>query len=152
MGDLTTALARYRHAESQLRHRKGTARGSSATESRALTFIYAGADEDTLRTPTDLAAHLHLSSASITVLVDRLTEAGLVTRVRHPTDRRRISVIPTEHRVDPVSLAGLAGRLNTLTQSYTGHDAATIAAFLNQLTELITNEEDTRNHAAQSAS
>jgi DNA-binding MarR family transcriptional regulator len=148
MRDLTTALARYRHAESQLRHRKGTARGSSATESRALTFIYAGADEGALRTPKDLAAHLHLSSASITVLVDRLTEAGLVTRVRHPTDRRRISVIPAEHRIDPVSLAG---RLNTLTQSYTGHDAATIAAFLNQLTELIT-EEEAVSHAVQSAS
>ena len=40
--------------------------------------------------PKDLGAALGFTSASITILVDRLEAAGLVERKRHPTDRRAL--------------------------------------------------------------
>ncbi|MBW0116729.1 MarR family transcriptional regulator [Pseudonocardia sp. KRD-169] len=43
-------------------------------------------------TPTELARHLHLTTPSVTDLVDRLVSGGLVVRSSHPTDRRKIVV------------------------------------------------------------
>jgi DNA-binding MarR family transcriptional regulator len=64
--------------------------------------------------PVELARRLHMSSASATVLVDRLEQAGHVRRVPHPHDGRRRLVEPTDQgaaavfeQVGPM-LAGLA--------------------------------------------
>jgi DNA-binding MarR family transcriptional regulator len=47
--------------------------------------------------PMDIAQRLGIRSASATVLVDRLEDAGHVTRAAHGTDRRRTVVKPTPH-------------------------------------------------------
>jgi len=47
--------------------------------------------------PGELGARLGLRPASATALVDRLEAAGHVERRRHPEDRRRQVVVPTEH-------------------------------------------------------
>lgn len=46
--------------------------------------------------PHDLSTHLAISTASTTKLLDRLTEAGYLTRKPHPTDRRARIVALTE--------------------------------------------------------
>lgn len=46
-------------------------------------------------TPTELASALGLTSASVTALVDRLSDAGLVERHPHPEDRRSLLVALT---------------------------------------------------------
>ena len=46
--------------------------------------------------PVELGELLGIRSASATALVDRLEAAGHVTRARHPSDRRRVVVEPTE--------------------------------------------------------
>ena len=43
-----------------------------------------------------LARHLRLTPPTVTGIVDRLHEAGLVVRVRGATDRRVVEVTPTE--------------------------------------------------------
>ena len=43
-----------------------------------------------------LARHLRLTPPTVTGIVDRLHEAGLVVRVRSDTDRRVVEVTPTE--------------------------------------------------------
>jgi DNA-binding MarR family transcriptional regulator len=45
--------------------------------------------------PADIAQRLRIRSASATVLIDRLEEAGHVTRAAHHSDRRRTVVRPT---------------------------------------------------------
>jgi DNA-binding MarR family transcriptional regulator len=47
--------------------------------------------------PVELGGRLGMRSASATALVDRLEAAGHVARVRDPGDRRRITVVPTQH-------------------------------------------------------
>ena len=44
----------------------------------------------------DLAARMHLESSTVTGVVDRLVAKGLVARNPDPSDRRRISMVPTE--------------------------------------------------------
>lgn len=46
--------------------------------------------------PSDIAREVHLSQATVTSIVDRLTRAGLVERQRSDTDRRVIDVILTD--------------------------------------------------------
>ncbi len=50
-------------------------------------------------TPSDLAAELHLTTAAVTSVIDRLVQAGHVRRQPHPSDRRRIVIEPTESSV-----------------------------------------------------
>lgn len=50
--------------------------------------------------PGELAQRLDLSPPAVTALVDRLVEADLVERRRHPTDRRRVQVTLTDRARD----------------------------------------------------
>jgi len=47
-------------------------------------------------TPNEINAHLHLTSGSVTTLLDRLEQRGLVVRRPHPTDRRKVLVDITD--------------------------------------------------------
>jgi DNA-binding MarR family transcriptional regulator len=51
-------------------------------------------------TPGELAAHERVQPPSMTRLIAKLEEAGLVTRADHPTDRRQVLV-----EISPVGLA-----------------------------------------------
>lgn len=46
--------------------------------------------------PSDIARQVHLSSATITSIVDRLVRAGLVSRERSAEDRRSVEVVLTD--------------------------------------------------------
>ena len=43
-----------------------------------------------------VAEHLHLSGAFVTLEVNKLVEKGLVEKTVHPTDRRRVQLCPTD--------------------------------------------------------
>ncbi len=47
------------------------------------------------RTPSEIAERLQVTTASVTELVDRLERNGLVSRIPHPTDRRKLLVMLT---------------------------------------------------------
>src|SRR5690349_18424097 len=44
------------------------------------------------RTPSQIARRLQITTASVTVLIDRLERQGHVCRLPHPTDRRKLLV------------------------------------------------------------
>ncbi len=47
------------------------------------------------RTPSEIAERLRITTASVTELVDRLERDGLVSRGRHPSDRRKLLITLT---------------------------------------------------------
>lgn len=59
---------------------------------RALHFLIVSENRDVVVTPGAIAAHLHVSSASTTKLLDRLERAGHITRSPHPSDRRALAI------------------------------------------------------------
>jgi DNA-binding MarR family transcriptional regulator len=52
--------------------------------------------------PVELGDRLVMRSASATALVDRLETAGHVQRQPHPSDRRRLTVVPTTSAIRQV--------------------------------------------------
>jgi DNA-binding MarR family transcriptional regulator len=80
------------HAVDRHRLLMAAQQGIGLYELLALGHLYA----DGPLTPTDLSGRLHVTSASVTGLVDRLEAGGLVSRSPYPNDRRRVLVAITD--------------------------------------------------------
>ena len=76
----------------------------TAVQAMVLLFLH---DEDEI-TSAELGGRTHLDSATLAGVLDRLQEAGLVERRRHPVDGRSIEVCLTAQGRD------LAVRLTTI--------------------------------------
>ena len=70
--------------------------GLGATDVRALIALLDLQRAGEVASPTRLARELRLTTASTTVLLDRLEGAGLVRRTTRTDDRRRVDVTVTE--------------------------------------------------------
>lgn len=62
---------------------------------RALHFLIVAENRGIATTPSDLARHLEITTASTTKMLDRLQRAGHITRSPHPDDRRALCVAVT---------------------------------------------------------
>ena len=85
-------------------------------------------------TPGELAERTGLNTSSITGVVDRLEEAGFVSREKDPTDGRRIIVQHVrnallERRVNRV-FGGLEKTMNELVESYEDEEIAVVLSFM----------------------
>lgn len=99
MGDVMNALGELRAAELRISEASRQYMKLNETDMRALHYLIACQHTNTIATPGAIAAHLGISTASTTKLLDRLEEGGHVTRAAHPTDRRAlaISITPETH-------------------------------------------------------
>ena len=82
--------------------------------------------------PVELGDLLGIRSASATVLVDRLEQAGHVLRTAHPHDRRRRVVLLTDHSRRTVlrQLADLTSAVDQAASRLTPKEAAAATRFL----------------------
>ena len=80
-----------------------------------------------------------MRSASATALVDRLEAAGHVERRRHPSDRRRLVVVPTEQGDEAAgaAFAPLAAGLEEAAAGLSREERAAVAHYLDRVTEAI---------------
>jgi DNA-binding MarR family transcriptional regulator len=62
----------------------------------ALRMMVMREQRDETVTPGDVARHLHITTASTTKLLDRLTASGHIERKRHPSDGRGRVVVLTD--------------------------------------------------------
>ncbi|WOF22670.1 MarR family transcriptional regulator [Microbacterium betulae] len=66
------------------------------TDMRALRYLIAARSHGAIVTPSSIAAHLGISTASTTKLLDRLAAGRHIRRLPHPTDRRSLAIEVTE--------------------------------------------------------
>src|SRR6185437_4966718 len=94
------AVRGWREAEQRLSFESRTAMQLNETDMKALRYVIASSNADVAVTAGALAEHLHISTASVTKLLDRLERAGHIVRKPHPTDRRAVTVeiTPETHR------------------------------------------------------
>lgn len=83
-------------------------------------------------TPSELSRTIGISTATMTLVLDRLEAAGHVSRKPHPTDRRKILITPTartaraaQDLVDPL-IEGVENLITTLHP----HERTVVSNFL----------------------
>lgn len=95
ISDLMQALGGLRDAEQKLSEASLRYMKLNQTDMRALHFLIALENSGATATPGAIAAHLGISTASTTKLLDRLERGGHVTRSPHPSDRRALAIAIT---------------------------------------------------------
>lgn len=105
-----------------------------------------GALESGARRMSDLAECAQTSQASLTGIVDRLEDRGLVERVRSVEDRRVVEVSLTEAGAAELSQsrAGFAVRLEHVLSPLSAEERAVFLGLLRKLTERMPEARDQR--------
>lgn len=93
---LMDSLAGLREAERQLSEASRRYMKLNESDMKALHYLVAARNQGTVATPGGIAAHLGISTASTTKLLDRLERAGHVLRQPHPSDRRALAITVSE--------------------------------------------------------
>lgn len=85
--------------------------------------------------PADIASLLGMSTASATVLIDRLETAGHVERRPHSTDRRRKQLVVTQHAQNEMlrALQPVFDMHKDIDQHYSDEEQAVIASYLQRV-------------------
>ena len=143
------AMRTFRAAELAMERRTQQSQGMNANDLLALRYVILAQREGRTIGPKELAQHLGISSASTTVLIDRLERAGRMRRTNSPFDRRALILEPTattdaeiaEALGDvPEAMLEVAGRLSA-------DQARVVIDFLNDMRSAV-DEIDAHDHAA----
>jgi DNA-binding MarR family transcriptional regulator len=91
------------------------------------------------RTPSELAERLQITTASVTELVDRLQRNGLVARIPHPTDRRKllVTLTPDGERKSGLLQDRFAEVMSECTIDLTLSERTTVLNFLRSATAML---------------
>ncbi|MFE7844461.1 MarR family winged helix-turn-helix transcriptional regulator [Microbacterium sp. NPDC057407] len=140
IADAARAVERLRLAEARLARRRQTECGPSETARAATRYIYEKADAGEDVTPTEIAEHLGLSTASVTGILQRLRGGGLITFVRNPDDGRSKRVIPIDRSVDLEDIDPLTAKIRDFAVGLSQREAEHVVRFLEAVTEAVDNE------------
>lgn len=112
----------------------GMALGINETDVAALEHLIT----DGPLPPTELATRLAVTSAGITLVIDRLVRAGHVVRERQANDKRRILVRPLPASIAHAyqHIAPMLNGLSTVLDALDGQDRAVIETFLGRIIEV----------------
>jgi len=115
--------------------------GLSDVDRTALRLIIEQSARATPATPTDLARHLGISTASTTALVDRLVRDGLVETHPHPVDRRKKTLAPTDGTRHPDEVGGLTAAIREVAADLSDTEAQLLIGALARITRAVDDEE-----------
>lgn len=135
--EVLTALHAYRSAEEAMRRRTRESMHMGENDLTALRYLLRAQREGRVVTPGMLAEHLGMRSASITVMLDRLTKSGHLDRRPHPTDRRSLAIVATPGSDDEVrqTLGRMHARMMGVAQGLDPADAELVSGFLSRLAD-----------------
>ena len=106
--------------------------GLHATDLRALICLLDADRDGQAATPTWLRQQLHLNSASVTALIDRMEKSGHVRRRRDSRDRRRVLIHVTPEAVELgwAFFGPAIANAATLMEAYRADEVGVIDRFL----------------------
>lgn len=87
--------------------------------------------------PTELARHLHLTTAATTAVVDRLVAAGHAVREPHPQDRRRtlVRALPESRSQAMAEVQPMVDLVGDAMSGMTDQDRAAVERFLDRVAD-----------------
>jgi DNA-binding MarR family transcriptional regulator len=133
------ALHVYRSAEAAMRRRTGTAMGLGENDLLALRFVLDNHTAGRTTAAKDITRYLGISSASTTVLLQRLETSGFIERRPSPVDRRAIEIYPTpaaESDTGPM-LAAAQRHMADSTQNLSPEEAEVVRRFLGMMRDTV---------------
>jgi DNA-binding MarR family transcriptional regulator len=133
----------------QLGHEFAVQHRLHPTDMRALVAVMDAARGGQTMTPGRLGEELHLTSPSVTALVDRLERQGHLRRVRDHLDRRRVTL---EIEARALALGGeFFGPLNrellAAMEAFSEAELQAASRFLEAMTQVIEANRRTRQQA-----
>lgn len=130
--EILAAVRRLREVQEEVYERRREMTGRGLTDSRALDLIREAESEGQPLTPKQLSLLLRISTASTTILLDRLGKDGLVERRPHATDRRSLTV----HLVGDIDTHSdpLEDAVRHSTGALSSEEAAAVSTFVANLT------------------
>ena len=142
------ALRDYRAAEAAMRRRTRSEMHMGETDLLAIRFLLKCQAEKRSVSPKDLSAHLGISSASTTVLIDRLVRSNHVERLPHPTDRRALVIAPTITSDDEVraTLGDMHRRMIEVAEGLEPDEAVAVLDFLDRMREAVDSVSEVGGH------
>lgn len=90
-------LHRWVATSGKIAHRYAAQTDLGASDLNALLHLWESKLAGREVTASQLAAHLDLTPAAVTYLVDRLVKRGFVERIPNPADRRQVLLQPSAH-------------------------------------------------------
>lgn len=149
ISEMMTALGGLRDAEQAISEASQRYMRLGATDMRALHYLIVAGNSGVIATPGAIAAHLAISSASTTKLLDRLERAGHITRAPHPSDRRALAIaITAETREAAMQTVGKqhAKRFHSAAR-LTRSERDVVIRFLKDMTREIALGSESWSHA-----
>ncbi|KIC69408.1 MarR family transcriptional regulator [Pseudarthrobacter phenanthrenivorans] len=137
--DVINALREFRTSETAMRRRTRSSVAMGETDLLALRYLIDADAAGTGIRPTELAARLGITSASMTSLVDRLVANGYVTREPHPSDRRAVILRPTPGADEEVrhNLNQMHTRMLEAAESLSQEEIRAVMHFLMRMREAV---------------
>ncbi len=137
--DVINALREFRTSESAMRRRTRSSLAMGETDLLALRYLIDAEAGGVGIRPTELAARLGITSASMTSLVDRLVAGGYITREPHPTDRRAMILMPTPGADEEVrhNLNQMHKRMLEAAESLSPEEIRAVVHFLERMREAV---------------
>lgn len=96
IGEVMAALGQLRDAEQLLSEASQRYMNLGRTDMRTLHYLIVAHHQGVVITPSAIAEHLSISSASTTKLLDRLEAKHHIVRTPHPSDRRALVITVTD--------------------------------------------------------
>jgi DNA-binding MarR family transcriptional regulator len=131
------AMERLRLAEASLSRRRQTECGPSENARAAMRFILEKSDAGEAVTPRAVAAHLGVSPAAVTGIVDKLHAGGLIALEANPDDRRSKLIVPFDRSVDADEIDPLTAGIRAAAAELDPDVARAVADFLERITESV---------------
>jgi DNA-binding MarR family transcriptional regulator len=129
----------YRAAESAMRRRSQESMGMGENDLIAMRYLLRASEQGKSVGPKELAQYLGITSASITVLLDRLEKNGHITRQPSPFDRRALIIVPAapSDELEAATLGDMRPELVEVVERLSSDDADTIITFLSELRDAV---------------
>lgn len=137
------AMHDWREAERRMSEASRRYMKLGETDMRALRLLIAAQRQGVPVTPSTIATHLGISTASTTKLLDRLEAGEHIVRTPHPTDRRSLTIEVTEHtrRVARDTVGRGHARRFDVIAALSPEQRATVAAFFDALAATADGDE-----------
>lgn len=139
--ELTVLSNRFSNATVQYHQAAAEKFGLNATDMKMLPLL----DSNNMMSAGDIGAHLGLTSGAVTSVIDRLARIGLVRRVPHKDDRRKVMVelVPEAIAEAYKVYRPLADVMRQFFSSQTPEQLDTLAQFMKTSMDML--ERETKN-------